>query len=70
MRALDAGLATQLLISHDRGWYDPAQPNGGVPKPYTVVITELIPLLRTRGISEDTIVQLFHRNPFNAFSRP
>lgn len=70
LRALDAGLGNQLLISHDRGWYDPAQPNGGVPKPYTVVSTELIPLLRTRGVSEDTIIQLFHRNPFNAFSRP
>ncbi|KFL31523.1 esterase [Devosia riboflavina] len=69
LRALDAGLGNQLLISHDRGWYDPAQPNGGVPKPYTVVSTELIPLLRTRGVSEDTIIQLFHRNPFNAFSR-
>lgn len=69
LRALDAGLGNQLLISHDRGWYDPALPNGGVPKPYTVVNTELIPLLRAKGVSDDTILQLFHRNPFNAFSR-
>lgn len=70
LRALEAGLGSQLLISHDRGWYDPAQPNGGVPKPYTVVSTELIPLLISRGVSQDTIVELFHRNPFTAFSRP
>tara|TARA_R110002124_G_scaffold1797_18_gene11626 strand:- start:19519 stop:20436 length:918 start_codon:yes stop_codon:yes gene_type:complete len=70
LRALDAGLGDQLLISHDRGWYDPAQPDGGVPKPYTVVSTELIPMLRQRGVSEDTIVRLFHYNPFAAFSRP
>ena len=70
LRALDAGLGDQLLISHDRGWYDPAQPNGGIPKPYTVVNLELIPLLRRQGVPDDTILQLFHRNPFNAFSRP
>lgn len=69
LRALDAGLGNQLLISHDRGWYDPAQTGGGLPKPYTVVSTELIPLLQERGVGEDTIVQLFHRNPFIAFSR-
>lgn len=70
LRALDAGLGDQLLISHDRGWYDPAQPDGGVPKPYTAVSTELIPMLRQRGVSEDSIVRLFHYNPFAAFSRP
>ncbi|HEY8576844.1 MAG TPA: esterase [Devosia sp.] len=69
LRALDADLGKQLLISHDRGWYDPAQHKGGVPKPYTVVSTELIPLLRERGVPEDTLLQLFHRNPFDAFSR-
>lgn len=70
LRALEAGLGDQLLISHDRGWFDPALPGGGVPKPYTVVSTELIPLLVSRGVSQETIVQLTHRNPFEAFSRP
>ncbi|MEO9299279.1 phosphotriesterase family protein [Devosia alba] len=69
MRALDAGLGNHLLVSHDRGWYDPAQPNGGVPKPYTVVNTELLPLLKRSGVTSDTVVQLFHKNPFAAFSR-
>ena len=33
LRALDAGLGEQLLLSHDMGWFDPAQPGGGVPRP-------------------------------------
>lgn len=70
LRALDAGLSKQLLISHDRGWYDPALVNGGVPKPYTVVNLELIPMLERAGVARDTIIQLFHRNPFDAFARP
>ena len=28
---LAAGYGQQLLLSHDRGWYDPSQPGGGVP---------------------------------------
>jgi len=34
-RVLDAGLGDHLLLSHDRGWYDPALPGGGTPKPFT-----------------------------------
>ena len=70
MRAIQAGLGDQLLISHDRGWYDPALPGGGDPKPYTVVNLELIPLLIARGTKDGMINQLFHQNPFAAFSRP
>lgn len=69
VRALDAGLGDKLLISHDRGWFDPALPKGGEPKPYTVVSTELLPMLATRGVNSDTVQMLTHRNPFAAFSR-
>jgi phosphotriesterase-related protein len=69
LKALDAGLEKQLLISHDRGWFDPALPGGGEPKPYTVVNTELLPRLSAAGVSDETIVALTHRNPFSAFSR-
>jgi phosphotriesterase-related protein len=62
-------LEKQLLISHDRGWFDPALPGGGEPKPYTVVNTELLPRLSAAGVSDETIVALTHRNPFSAFSR-
>ena len=68
-RLLDAGLGERLLLSHDRGWYDPAQPGGGFPKPYTHLSRYLLPKLRAAGIDEGTIRQLTHTNPFRAFAR-
>ena len=67
--ALDAGFVDQLLLSHDRGWYDPAKPGGGEPKPYTHLSEVLIPKLIASGIDEETIVRLTHDNPFSAFAR-
>ncbi|WP_291397111.1 esterase [Devosia sp.] len=68
-RAIAHGLTHQLLLSHDRGWFDPAQPGGGVPKPYDVLSREVLPMLRARGLDEATITRLTHDNPFNAFAR-
>ena len=67
--ALDAGFVDQLLLSHDRGWYDPAKPGGGEPLPYTHLSEVLIPKLIASGIDEPTIVRLTHDNPFRAFAR-
>lgn len=69
LRALDAGLGAQLLLSHDRGWFDPALPGGGTPRPYTHLSQVLLPMLRARGADDATITQLTHANPFNAFAR-
>ncbi len=68
-RLLDAGLGGKLLLSHDRGWYDPALPGGGVPKPYTYLSEQFLPKLRASGVDERTIHQLTHINPFQAFAR-
>jgi phosphotriesterase-related protein len=68
-RLLDAGLGERLLLSHDRGWYDPALPGGGVPKPYTYLSDHFLPKLRVAGVDEATIRQLTHVNPFRAFAR-
>ena len=68
-RLLDAGLGDQLLLSHDRGWYDPALPGGGVPKPYTYLPDQFLPKLRAAGVDDETIQQLTHTNPFQAFAR-
>ena len=68
-RLLDAGLGNQLLLSHDRGWYDPALPGGGVPKPYTYLPEQFLPKLRAVGVDEVTIHQLTHVNPYRAFAR-
>jgi phosphotriesterase-related protein len=68
-RMMDAGYADRLLLSHDRGWYDPAQPGGGTPKPFTYISDHFIPKLRDAGLSDADIEQLTHHNPFRAFAR-
>jgi phosphotriesterase-related protein len=68
-RVLDAGFGDRLLLSHDRGWYDPAKPGGGEPVPYTHLSEVLIPKLIQSGIDDKTIIRLTHDNPFNAFAR-
>lgn len=69
LRALEAGLERQMLLSHDLGWYDPALPGGGSPRPYTHLMDWLLPALRAEGVEEATITQLTADNPFEAFSR-
>jgi phosphotriesterase-related protein len=68
-RVLDAGLGDHLLLSHDRGWYDPALPGGGTPKPFTYLSETFLPKLRQAGVDEPTLRQLTQSNPFNAFAR-
>jgi phosphotriesterase-related protein len=68
-RALDAGLGSQVLLSQDRGSFDPAQPAGGKPKPYTYLSERFLPRLRSAGLNEAEIQRLTHRNPFEAFAR-
>lgn len=65
---LDAGLEDRLLLSHDRGWYDPALPGGGDPKPYTYLPEQFLPKLRASGVAETAIRQLTHDNPYRAFA--
>ncbi len=69
LRALDAGLGGRLLLSHDLGWFDPALPGGGTPRPYTHLVDSTLPKLREAGVTEATIRQLTRDNPFEAFAR-
>ena len=68
-RVLDAGFGDQLLLSHDRGWYDPAQPGGGTPRPFTYLSEHFLPQLRAAGIDETTLKRITCDNPFRAFAR-
>lgn len=68
-RLLDAGLGDQLLLSHDRGWFDPALPGGGVPKPYTYLSDQFLPKLLAAGVDQAAIHQLTNANPYRAFAR-
>jgi phosphotriesterase-related protein len=67
---LEAGRGSQLLLSHDMGWFDPAKPGGGAPRPYTHLSQVMLPKLRAAGVDEAMIIQLTHDNPFEAFARP
>ena len=69
---LDAGYADHILLSHDAGWYDPAQPDGR-PKPdgirgYTALVEQFIPALRARGVDDETVRTLTMTNPARAFA--
>jgi phosphotriesterase-related protein len=69
LQALEAGLGDQVLISHDRGWYDPALPDGGTPRPFTYISTVFLDALRGAGVDETAIRQITCDNPFRAFAR-
>jgi phosphotriesterase-related protein len=68
-RALEADLGDRVLLSQDRGSYDPAQPGGGTPRPYTYLSERFLPALRDAGVSSAEISTLVERNPFAAFAR-
>jgi phosphotriesterase-related protein len=69
LHMLGEGLGDHLLLSHDRGWYDPAQPGGGVPKPFTYINQHFLPKLRAAGVDDQIIHLLTHTNPWRAFAR-
>ncbi len=69
LRMLDAGCGDQVLLSMDRGWYDPAQPGGGVPRPFTYLSEVFLPKLAAAGVDDATIRKLTCANPFRAFAR-
>lgn len=69
LQALGAGYGDQLLLSHDRGWYDPAKPGGGTPRPFTYLSEQFLPKLRAAGIDHATVDKLTRINPFRAFGR-
>lgn len=66
---LDDGHGDKLLLSHDRGWYDPSKPGGGTPRPYTYLVEHFLPQLQAAGVGEATITQLTQANPFVAYAR-
>jgi phosphotriesterase-related protein len=69
LRVLEAGRGSHLLLSHDRGWYDPGQPGGGTPLSFAYLPETFLPKLRAAGVDEATVQMLTHTNPFRAFAR-
>jgi phosphotriesterase-related protein len=68
-RMIGAGHGHQILLSHDRGWYDPTQPGGGTPKPFTYISDVFLDKMRDAGLDAATVSQLTRDNPFRAFAR-
>ncbi|WP_114579365.1 phosphotriesterase [Saliphagus sp. LR7] len=66
--ALEAGLGDRVLLSMDRGWYDPSEPGGGEPDPYTYLPKRFLPKLRD-AVGTDETRRLTQDNPFRAFAR-
>lgn len=66
-RLLDAG-HDKIMLSHDRGWYDPGTPDRE-PKPFTYISETFLPNMQAAGFDDDTIRLLTHTNPFRAFAR-
>lgn len=66
---VDAGLSHRVLLSHDRGWYDPTLPEGGPRKSYTYISEGFLPRLRAAGFDDALIRQFTHTNPFRAYAR-
>ncbi|MCI0534107.1 MAG: hypothetical protein L0Z50_02650 [Verrucomicrobiales bacterium] len=65
---LAAGYGDRILLSHDAGWYQPGQPNGGTQKPYTYLVKTFIPKLKNNGVDDATIRMLTEENPVRAFA--
>jgi phosphotriesterase-related protein len=69
VRCIDAGFLDRLLLSQDRGWFDPALPGGGTPQPFTYLVERFLPKLVEAGLDAATIRQLTRDNPFTAYAR-
>jgi len=64
---LAAGYEEKILLSHDAGWYQPGEQNGGTQMPYTYLTETFIPKLRDSGVDDETIQMITEVNPIRAF---
>ena len=61
-------LLHKILISHDAGWYNPGQVNGGNFRSYTDLFEHLIPALMKNGFNQEDIDLLLIENPQKAYA--
>jgi phosphotriesterase-related protein len=64
----DAGLLDRVLISHDAGWYNVGEPNGGTFRAYDSLFTRFVPALREAGFTEAEVRRLTRENPCRALA--
>lgn len=58
----------KILLSHDRGWFDPGN-RDNPPKPFTYLSEVFLPKLKAAGFDDNLICKLTQDNPFSAFAR-
>jgi predicted metal-dependent phosphotriesterase family hydrolase len=63
-----AGQLSRVLVSHDAGWYNVGEPNGGTYRGYETLFTEFLPALRKAGFSAADEETLLVGNPRAALS--
>lgn len=63
----ESGLLNRVLISHDAGYYNPDEENGGDFRTYTDIFEYLLPALRKNGFTKSDIDQMLVRNPREAY---
>jgi phosphotriesterase-related protein len=61
-------LLSNVLISHDGGWYHPGEYSGGIVSRYTDIFTDLVPAMQQAGFSQSEIDQILIRNPARAYA--
>lgn len=61
------GLLSQVLISHDAGWYHVGEENGGDYRGYNTLFDGFIPALKNQGFTDKDIDMLIVLNPARAF---
>jgi phosphotriesterase-related protein len=61
------GLLHRVLISHDSGWFKPEEPEAPI-NGYTAVSSHLLPMLVSRGFTEQDKELLLNSNPAKAFA--
>ena len=60
-------LLNRVLISHDAGYYNPDEEDGGPIREYTAISQTLVPALLTDGFTYNDISQLLIHSPAEAF---
>ena len=55
------------MFSHDAGWYDPGEPDGGDFRGFADIENYLNPALENKGLAQQHIYQIFTLNPVEAF---
>lgn len=67
---IEVKLEDRILLSHDAGWYNPGQPNGGKQRGFTALTKRFVPKLKKAGLTDAQVRKLTRENPFRAFSTP